>query len=73
MDTHSLPKGIKAKTFCLSLVGEARLWYESSRPIVVDFNGLQAQFRQRYCRRGNAKEQMFHAWRSFHFDRIQKP
>ena len=28
------------------LVGEARLWYESLRPINVDWNGLQNQFRQ---------------------------
>ena len=47
----------------LTLVGEARLWYESLRPIALDWNGLQNKFRQQYT-----GEQLFHAWRSFHFD-----
>ena len=29
MDTHAFPKGVKVQRFCLSLVGETRLWYES--------------------------------------------
>ena len=33
MDTHVFPEGVKAQRFCLTLVGEARLWYESLRPI----------------------------------------
>ena len=38
-------------------------------PIAVDWNGLQAQFRQQYSRIGNTREQLFHAWRTFHFDK----
>ena len=34
MDTHAFPEGVQH--FCLALVGETRLWYESLRPINVD-------------------------------------
>ena len=33
MDTHEFPDQVKVQRFCLTLVGEARLWYESLRPI----------------------------------------
>ena len=54
--------------FYLTLGGDAILWYESLRPILVDWNGLQAQFRQQYSRIGNTREQLLHAWRLFYFD-----
>ena len=44
MDTHAFPKGVKVQQFCLTLVGEARSWYKSLRPINLDWNGLQYQF-----------------------------
>ena len=50
MDTHAFPEGVKVQRFCLTLLGEARLWYESLRPIVLDWNGLQNQFRQQYSK-----------------------
>ena len=68
MDTHRFQEGVKVQRFCLTLVGEARLWYESLRPINVDWQGLQNQFRQQYSKIGNVREQLFHAWQSFHFD-----
>ena len=68
MDTHAFPEGVKVQHFCLTLAGEARLWYESLRPINVDWLGLQNQFRQQYSKIGNTREQLFHALRSFHFD-----
>ena len=68
MDTHTFPEGIKVQRCCLTLVGEARLWYESLRPIALDWNGLQTQFRQQYSKIRNTREQLFLAWRSFHFD-----
>ena len=46
MDTHAFPEGVKVQRFCLTSVGEARLWYESLKPIALDWNGLQNQFRQ---------------------------
>ena len=36
MDTHAFPEGVKVQRFCLTLVGEVRLWYESLRPIFLD-------------------------------------
>ena len=31
MDTHQFQEGVKVQRFCLTLVGEARLWYESPK------------------------------------------
>ena len=69
MDTHAFPEGVKVQWFCLTLVGEARLWYESLRPINLVWNGLQNQFQQQYSKIGNTTEQLFHAWTSFYFDK----
>ena len=46
MNIHHFQKGIKVQRFCVTLAGEARLWYESLRPINIDWQGLQNQFRQ---------------------------
>ena len=67
MDTHQFQEGVKVQRFCLTLVGEARLWYESLRPINIDWQGLQSQFRQQYSKIGNTREQLFHMWQSFSF------
>ena len=56
MHTHAFPEGAKIQRFCLTLVGKARLWYESLRPIALDWNGLQNQFRQQYSKIGNTRE-----------------
>ena len=32
MDTYNFPDDIKVRSFCLTLIGEARLWYESLKP-----------------------------------------
>ena len=41
MDTHEFLDQVKVQRFCLTLVGEARLWYESLRPLNVNWDGLQ--------------------------------
>ena len=61
MDRHAFQEGVKTPHFCLTLVGEARLWYESLRPINVNCFGIQNQFRQQYSKIGNTREQLFHA------------
>ena len=66
METHTFPEGVKVQKFCLTIAGEARLWYELLRPIAVHWNGVQPQFRKQYSGKGNTRE-LFHAWR-FHFD-----
>ena len=68
MDTHGFQDHVKVQRFCLTLTGEARLWYESLRPINADWVGLQNTFRQQYSKIGNTREQLFHVWRPFHFD-----
>ena len=39
MDNHAFQEGAKVQRFCLKLVEEARLWYESLKPIALDWNG----------------------------------
>ena len=65
METHNFTE---VQRFCLTLTGEARLWYESLRLIVVDWMGLQECFRQQYSKFHNMQQQLFHVWRSFHYD-----
>ena len=73
MDTHDFQDQEKVQRFCLTLVGEARLWYESHRPMNTDWEDLQHMFRQQYSKIGNTGEQLFHAWRSpFILMKIQK-
>ena len=68
MNAHHFIDGTRVQRFCLTLMGEARLWYHSFEPINVDWPELHNLFRQQYSKVGNTHEQLFHAWRSFHFD-----
>ena len=68
MNTHDFPDGVKVQRFCLTLTGEARLWYASLEPIAMTWPELQNQFRRQYSKLGNTREQLFHAWQSFHYD-----
>ena len=68
MDTCRFQDNVKVQKFCLTLTWEDRLWYELLRPINIDWLGLQNIFRQQYSKIDNTREQLFHAWRSFHVD-----
>ena len=69
MNAHSFDEDIKIQRFCLTLLGEAGLWYHSFKPLGnTTWAQLQNLFRQRYSKLGNTHEQLFHAWRSFTFD-----
>ena len=69
MDAHHVNEDIKVQRFCLTLLGEARLWYHSLEPLgETTWAQLQNLFRQRYSKLGNTHKQLFHAWRSFTFD-----
>ena len=70
MTTHDFPDDQKVRRFCLTLLGEARLWYETlnAQQQQLDWAGLQECLRQQYSKFGKARVQYFHAWRSFHFD-----
>ena len=68
METHNFPDDTKVRRFCLTLTDEARLWYETLRPMEIDWTALQECFRQQYSKFGNTREQYFHVWRYFHYD-----
>ena len=65
-------EGVKVQRFCLTMLGEASLWYQSLEAINIDWPGLQILFRQQYSKIGNTREQLFHAWRSFKFEKTRK-
>ena len=67
MDTHRFQDNYKIQRFCLTLTWEARMWYKLFIPIHPECLGLQKHFRQQYSKISNTREQVFHAWRSFHF------
>ena len=69
MDAHYFNKDKKVQRLCLTLLGEARLWYHSQEPLgETTWAQLQNLFWQRYSKLGNTHDQLFHAWRSFTFD-----
>ena len=55
MNTHHFWEDVKVQRFCLTLVGEARLWYESLEPINIDWQGLQTLFRAAVLENGQHK------------------
>ena len=70
MNAHHFIDDVKVQRFCLTLLGEARLWFQSLEPLEnTTWPQLQNLFRQRYSKLGNTHEQLFHAWRSFTFDK----
>ena len=71
MNAHHFNDGVEVQRFCLTLLGEARLWFHYSEPLEgTTWPQLQNLFRQIYSKLGNTHEQLFHAWRSFTFDKI---
>ena len=69
MDVHHYNEDIKVQKFCLTLLGEVRLWYHSLEPLgETTWAQLQNLYRQRYSKLGNTCKQLFHAWRLFTFD-----
>ena len=68
MDMHKFQDNVKVQRFCLTLTGEARLWYKSLRPINIDWLGCKTSLGNNTLRIGNTREQLFHTQRSFHFN-----
>ena len=70
--THDFPDDQNVRRFCLTLLEEARLWYETLnvQQQQLNWDNLQDKFRQQYSKFGNTREQYFHAWRSFQFDEV---
>ena len=71
MDDY-FPNDVKVQRFCLTLVGEARLWYESLIPIANNWPALQENLKSQYSKIGNTREKLFHVWRSFHYNENTK-
>ena len=65
MEAHNFPEGEKVRHFRVTLIGKARLWYESLALLDNDWPTLQTKFRWQYFKIGNTPEQLFHAWRTF--------
>ena len=65
METHNFSNDQKVRRFCLTLMGKARLRYETLGAAQLDLKPLQDHFQQQYSKFGNAQEGYFHAWRSF--------
>ena len=69
MNAHNFNEDVKVQRFCLTLLGEARLWFQFIEPLEnTTWPQLQNLFRQRYSKLGNVHEQLFHAWRLSNFD-----
>ena len=64
---------MKVQRFCPTLLGEARLWFQSLEPLNnITWPELQNLFRQRHSKLGNTQEQLIHVMRSFSFDKNTK-
>ena len=68
MEAHNFPEGEKVRHFRVTLIGEARLWYELLAPLDNDWPALQNKFRWQYSKIGNTPEQLFHARGTLKFD-----
>ena len=54
MNAHHCIDGVKPQRFCLTLLGEARLWFQALEPLNnITWPELQNLFRQRYSKVGN--------------------
>ena len=56
------------------MVCEARNWYATLEQLVMTWSELQNMFRHQYSKIENTREQLFHAWRSFHYnENVENP
>ena len=68
MQTHGFAEGVKCQRFCLTLTGEARLWYESLLPIADDWPALQDRFLKKYSKVGHTRTELYFRWRVMKWD-----
>ena len=61
MIAHHFYNDVKVQRFCLTLLGEARLWFQTLEPLGnTKWPQLQNLFRQKYSKLGNTHEKLFH-------------
>ena len=66
MKAHHFIDGVKVQRFCLTLLGEVRLWLQSLELLHnITWPELQIYLGEDISKVGNTREQLFHAWRSF--------
>ena len=58
-EAQHFPNEVKVRHFCLTLIREARLWYESLASLDDDWPALQNKFQWQYSKLGNTPEQLF--------------
>ena len=58
MEAHNFLNEVKVRHFHMTLIGEARLWYESLAHLDDDWPALQNKFRWQYSKIGNTPEQL---------------
>ena len=69
MNAHHFNEDIKVQRFCLTLLGEARLWFQSLELLDdTTWPQLQNLVRQRYSKLDTTCKQLLHACRSFNFN-----
>ena len=56
---------VKCSIFCLTLAGDAHIWYAS---VGNDWNNLQRLFHRQFSKHGQTQEEVFQRWISFQFD-----
>ena len=56
METHNFPEDQKVRRFCLTLMGEARLWYVTLGAAQLDWQTLRDCFCQQYSKFGSTRE-----------------
>ena len=69
MNAYHFVEGAKVQWFCLALLGEASLWYQSLEPIKWRYaRSIVFYLHNKTYKVSNTREQLFHAWRYFSFD-----
>ena len=70
MRIHKFDEDMKVQRFCLTLLGEARLWYKALSPIANDWPALQNAFRWQYSKLGNTQDNIYTSGEVFTLMRI---
>ena len=73
MEAHNFPEGEKVRHFRVTLIGEARLWYESLAPLDNDWPALQNKFRWQYLKLVTLQNNCFMHGGHLNLMKIQTP
>ena len=68
MYNHNFVAGQRLQRFPLTLTNEAILLYQAIHPFQCSLEELQEIFSNHFSKVDNTREQLFHAWISFHFN-----